>query len=285
MTYLEEYKSRMDEALQIHARSYLPENPLSQATRYAILNGGKRTRSAIVLMVADALGQSFNPMQAAIGIEVFHCASLVADDLPCMDDDDMRREKPSTHKAFGEGLALLASYALIADGYGCIARCCAANPELSPRVCQIALDCAAHNTGLQGATGGQFLDLCPPNLKEETIRDIHHKKTTSLFEIAFVYGWLFGGGSIEKVSEIKSLAASFGMAFQIADDIGDQEQDAEHPERVNYAARLGEEKALSALQVELSLYEDKLKALELNTPALRSLADLLAKRQPTQPLA
>lgn len=273
---LESYQVRVDGLLRRHVQRYTPKTPLSSACAYAVLNGGKRLRPVIALMLADALGKGGKVDEAAIGIEVFHCASLVADDMPCMDDDDMRRDQPATHKAFGEGLALLASYGLISDGYECIARCSAENAQLDPKSCQLALECASKNTGLCGATGGQFLDVLPPDsLTEEVIREVHQKKTVSLFEIAFVYGWLFGGGNLERLEEVKELAGAFGMAFQIADDIGDREQDAENERAVNFASRLGIQAAVDAVKEELDTYRKKLVELGVDTEALTFLASLV----------
>ena len=143
-----------------------PKNEVRDACEYALLNGGKRFRPALVLMIAKALGHGVDVIPAAIGIEYFHTASLIADDLPCMDNDDERRHKPATHRVYGEAVALLATYALIAAGYSCLAQ----NAHLiknshhpfasqSDRICVLALENATINTGLLGATGGQFLSF------------------------------------------------------------------------------------------------------------------------------
>jgi len=247
---------------------------LRDACDYALTNGGKRIRPALVLMIADALGKQRDATQAALAIEYFHTASLVADDLPCMDDDDARRNKPSVHKVYGEAAALLVSYALIAAGYACIEKGTKKLPN-GDRVCALALENATYNTGLHGATGGQFLDLYPPNLEETTLREIIHKKTVSLFEIAFVFGWLYGGGDPRQLFLVKCAAAHFGMAFQIADDLGDVEQDAENGRVVNYANLYGHARALEIVQEELELYKQALKALNLHAPALYDVADEL----------
>lgn len=255
---------------------------LNEACGYALLNGGKRFRPALVFMVADALGQNRDVLNAALAIEYFHTASLVADDLPCMDDDEERRNKPTVHKVYGEAMALLVSYALIAEGYGAIAHGFQSNAQTTLekgesgfKIIAMALENAAFNTGLSGATGGQFLDIFPPDLSEATMREIIHKKTTSLFEIAFVFGWLFGGGDSGDLSLVKVCASHFGLAFQVADDLGDVEQDLKNGRKVNMAGVFGVERAVKILEEELSGYRVALKRLKIDSSALLGLATSL----------
>ena len=246
-----------------------PSSPLRDACEYALMNGGKRLRPILVYLVAEALGNKNDVSQPALAIEYFHTASLVADDLPCMDDDDVRRTQPSAHKVYGEAAALLVSYALIAAGYGCLEK--GAHIPNGERICTLALANATYNTGLFGATGGQFLDIYPPDLTEATLREVIHKKTVSLFEIAFVFGWLYGGGAEEQLPLVKKAASHFGMAFQMADDIGDVEQDAANGRVVNMAAVFGIEQTQKWVQEEVELYRATLQELKLNSPALLNL--------------
>lgn len=249
-----------------------PKSLLRDACEYALTNGGKRLRPAITLLVARALGQGADVTPAALAVEYFHTASLVADDLPCMDDDDERRAKPSVHKVYGEAMTLLVSYALIAAGYACYSK----NGTLVKRgdlLCRLVLENATYNTGLWGATGGQFLDLSPPDLSLATLRDVLHKKTVSLFEIAFVSGWLFGGGSIESLPTVKQAASHFGMAFQIADDISDLVKDVQNGRIVNFAAVFGIEAAQNMLREEIEGYQATLRALKLDSPELIAFSE------------
>lgn len=195
------YRNQIDALIKNRLSLFGEKSPLREACAYALLSGGKRWRPLIVLVVADAIGKQADVSFAAMAVECFHTASLIADDLPSMDDDDIRRERPSVHKQFGEGVALLASYALIAIGFECIAKnvetiksASAILANQSDLLGTLALQNAAFNTGLRGAVGGQLLDLTPPNLSLETLKEVIHKKTSSLFEISFVFGWLFGGG-------------------------------------------------------------------------------------------
>jgi len=245
------YRERIENQIQQHISSLGPKTLLRDACEYALMNGGKRFRPALVYMVADALDKGLDPSYSALAIEYFHCASLVVDDLPCMDNDDVRRGQPATHKKFGESTALLVSYALIAAGYEAIAK----NSEsFSGDVCRLAVECASYNTGLAGATGGQYLDVYPKDLSLEALREVLQKKTVSLFEISFVFGWLYGGGNQKELNQIKKAAEHFGMAFQIADDLGDQEQDTKNGRLVNFAVVFGETQAKELLKQEITAF-------------------------------
>lgn len=277
---------------KIHQKiSLFPETGrLKEACEYVLLNGGKRFRPALVFMVAEALGQHADVSEAALAIEYFHTASLVADDLPCMDDDDERRNKPSIHKVYGEAIALLTSYALIAEGYGAIAACLPSFIQTWPdkategaQIVIMAMENATFNTGLSGATGGQFLDILPPDLSEKTLREVIHKKTTSLFEISFVFGWLFGGGDPKKLSLVKQCASHFGMAFQVADDLGDVEQDFKKGRKINMAGVFGVEKALKIFEEEIASYRSHLEMLRINSSALLDLATSLESKANLHP--
>lgn len=282
---LNPYKLRIEKLLAENIHSLGPKTVLRDACEYALLNGGKRFRPALVLMIADALGNPVDVSQAALAIEFFHTASLVADDLPCMDDDDERRDRPSLHKAYGEGVALLVSYALIAEGYGCLAKN-AHDVRRAPvnfaadadRICVLALENATYNTGLAGATGGQFLDVFPPDLTLATLREVLHKKTVSLFEISFVFGWLFSGGKIEQLDRLKKAASHFGMAFQIADDLGDMDQDIKNERKVNVANVCGKEVAKEMFFDEVSSFQSQLRALGIDSKPLVNLAEILLRQ-------
>jgi len=243
--------------------------------------GGKRLRPLIVLMVADALGFGLDVWPAALSVEFFHTASLIADDLPCMDDDDVRRSRPSLHKVFGESVAILASYTLIAEGYGCIWKC-SENMRKMPKFAGLAeraalscLEAATRCAGIQGATNGQFLDLYPPDLKLETIQKIMIQKTVTLFEISFTFGWLFGGGNPAELSAIRECAYHLGMAFQISDDLEDLDQDGGG---INIAKVLGREAAVSLFEKETALLKDSLKGLGLWTAPFQELFHQLSGR-------
>lgn len=282
---LSQYQKLIESKIQKSIPSFSDKNKLRNACEYALMNGGKRLRPALSLMIAEALDQKADVSEAALSIEFFHTASLVADDLPCMDDDDNRRAMPSVHKMHGEAIALLVSYALISAGYAGIA----ANGKTierqklhfsnqSDRLIALALENATFNTGLQGATGGQFLDIFPPDLSLPTLREVIHKKTVSLFEIAFVFGWLFGGGKPDLLPLVKQSASHFGMAFQIADDLSDREQDLQNGRTVNLAAVFGVSAAKEMFHEEILGYQNSLKELRIDSKELKSLSDWLSSQ-------
>lgn len=275
---LEPYKQYIDQLLHANMTGLGPPSPLREACEYALRNGGKRFRPALVLMIAKALNYQVDVSQAALAIEYFHTASLIADDLPCMDNDDERRNKPTTHKVYGESIALLATYALISAGYHCLVKNSRALKESkhplahqSDHLCVLALENASINTGILGATGGQYLDIDPPDLTLETIRDVIYKKTVTLFEISFVFGWIFGGGDLTKLAQVKKAAYHFGMAFQIADDIDDREQDLAHDHPMNVAIQCGIKGAIDLFHEEIHQFQQLQRELELDSADLQAL--------------
>lgn len=275
---LKPYQELIEEKLKGAIPQLGPQSLLRDACEYALLNGGKRFRPALVLMIAKAIGLNADVSGAAIAVEYFHTASLIADDLPCMDDDSERRSKPSLHKAYGETIALLATYALISAGYANLVK----NGEHlkgtshpyadnTDRLSSIAVENVSYNTGLFGATGGQFLDLSPPDLTLPSVREILNKKTVTLFEISFVLGWTYGGGPLELIPALKKAATHFGMAFQIADDISDMIQDSEHNHPLNIANICGRDQALMMFHEEMDEFQKIIKDLPLDTRELAAL--------------
>lgn len=279
--------SQRDRIEQEIAKSLLSlgeKSKLRDACEYALTNGGKRFRPLIVLMVAEALGHGLNVYEAALSVEFFHTASLIADDLPCMDNDDERRDKPSLHKVYGETIALLASYALITAAFEKIHRNALLMKEAGPpfsafsdRACMIALESAAHCSGIRGATGGQFLDLFPPSNSLETVRQVIYQKTITLFEVAFVFGWVFGGGNPTELSKVKKAAYHLGMAFQVADDIGDMLQDEKKQREISMARLIGKERALLVFEEEMRHFKKHLQDLKILSPSFEKMSDMLIK--------
>ncbi|NGX57200.1 MAG: Farnesyl diphosphate synthase [Chlamydiae bacterium] len=270
------YQDRIEQQIQTITTQLGPASPLRDACEYALLSGGKRFRPALVLMIAETLENHVDASYAALAIEAFHTASLIADDLPCMDNDDERRNQPSLHKKYDETTALLASYAMIAAGYELVSQ---NSLQLNdPERGLIAIQITSKNTGLHGATGGQYLDINPPHLTKEVILDVIQKKTVSLFEIAFSYGWIFGGGDLKSLPLVKKASEHFGMAFQITDDIGDTEQDIVNGRQINLANFLGHEEATKMFHVELKKFEECVGELGLGGSGVAFLEELLSHR-------
>lgn len=263
MKLLSDYRQVIDESLPAILTQLGPPSPLRDVCDYALSTGGKRFRPTLVLMIADAQGKGMDATFAAAAIEAFHTASLIADDLPCMDNDDKRRDHPSVHIKYDESTALLASYALIAAGYELLAL--NARSLNDPERGLIAVQITSQNTGLRGACMGQYDDLSPSEVTQEVILDVIKKKTVTLFEIAFCYGWIFGGGELSDLPLVKKAAEHFGMAFQIADDLGDTSQDVINGRSINLANFLGKDQALQLFHVELQKLEECLKQLKCSS--------------------
>jgi geranylgeranyl diphosphate synthase, type II len=274
-TSLEAYRIKIVQELEKAIEQMGEKSQLRDACAYALLNGGKRLRPLIVYLIAEAFQSTRDVAPAALSVEFFHTASLIADDLPCMDDDDMRRNQPSLHKAFDESTALLASYTLVAAGYGAIyeesRRIKEKEPEAAAEIDAItvlSLEATTRSAGLHGATHGQFLDLFPPDATVETLLTIIQEKTATLFEIAFVLGWLFSGGDKKRLDEVKLCARHLGIAFQIGDDYQELLQDENS---MNIARILGPEKAKAQIEEEMQAFISGLKALGLWTEAFCAL--------------
>lgn len=196
-----------------------PES-LHRAMRYAVLSGGKRLRPLITLALAEAAeGNAESALGAACAVEFVHCFSLIHDDLPTLDDDDLRRGLPTVHIAFSEPIALLAGDALFALAFETLAKA-----EAEPGVRAQALALLAECSGTRGMVGGQTVDVESENgvADLKTVEWIHRRKTGALIEAAAGLGALFGGGEPDDVGRARRYGAELGLAFQIADDVLDE---------------------------------------------------------------
>ncbi len=229
-TYMAHTKSLVEAALD----EILPaaeERPgiLHQAMRYSVFSGGKRIRPILCISAWQACAgtQDFSAAipphlcHAASAIELLHTYTLVHDDLPCMDDDDLRRGKPTAHKAFGEANALLAGDALLTLALETTAR---ADLELAHGHASLEL---ASASGSQGVVGGQVEDLASigQSVTRETVDFIHENKTAKLFRAATRIGADFAEASPEQREALSTFGEHLGIAFQILDDLIDDEQD------------------------------------------------------------
>ncbi len=199
---------------------------LHDAMRYACLNGGKRLRALLALASASALGgDPRRALRPALALEIFHAYTLVHDDLPCMDDDDMRRGRPSTHIAFGEANALLAGDALLTLACQWMAECHAPLPH-PPAALVLELTRAG---GSQGVVGGQVEDLAAENSPPDEARllYIHTEKTARLIACACRVGAICAGACEHRVDALGRFGLHLGLAFQILDDILDVTQGSE----------------------------------------------------------
>lgn len=193
---------------------------LGQAIRYALLAPGKRLRPALVLMAAEAAGGATRTaMPAAIAVEMIHAYSLIHDDLPSMDDDHLRRGRPTVHVAFDEATAILAGDALQAMAFRTLARGAA-----EPAVAVEAIDLLATAAGPESLVGGQCEDLAAEKQGPQTLQrleSIHRRKTGALIAASVDLGVLFAGGARSTRQALANYAKDLGLAFQVVDDLLD----------------------------------------------------------------
>ncbi len=189
------------------------------AMRYSLMAGGKRIRPVLSLGVCEMLGGDINQaMPFACALECIHTYSLIHDDLPCMDNDDLRRGKPTCHKAFGESTALLAGDALLNRAFEIMAEA-----KVSPDITVAVMKEVSYFAGTEGMIGGQVVDLDSEGKKisKEKLMYIHENKTGALIKAAAIIGAICGKATEEEKSQILLYAENLGLAFQIKDDILD----------------------------------------------------------------
>lgn len=266
-----------------------PDGPvparLLETMKYAVLGGGKRARPLIAMACAKAVGgkpSSALPMGCAI--EFIHAYSLVHDDMPCMDDDDMRRGKPSVHKAFGEDMAVLCGDALQTLAFSVLTE---TNEGVSAAQSLKLVRVLADASGAAGMVGGQVYDMAAaskkPSLEEVSV--LHAMKTGALFRAACLGGAIAGGASEEDAKRMDRFGRLVGRAFQVIDDILDLEE-AEgatetgdiHEDHVSLAVRLGIDEARAEAQTLTTEAVELAASFGAAGDDLRAFAQLLQDR-------
>lgn len=228
MDFTEQYKNyiqMLENALDVFVseRKNL-QNTVYKAMRYSLLGGGKRIRGVLCLAACEAAGgKAEDAVPIACAVEMIHAYSLIHDDLPSMDNDDMRRGKPSCHKAFGEAMAILAGDGLLSLAFETVIKN-APDAALAWR----ALRVLAEGAGPEGMLGGQVVDIESENceIDMETLNYLHSHKTGALIKAACVAGGITGGGNDEFIKALEKYAENIGLAFQIQDDVLDVEGSA-----------------------------------------------------------
>jgi farnesyl diphosphate synthase len=214
---------RVEQALERWVPTSAPAG-LGQAMRYGVLDGGKRLRPLLVLAAAQAVqGAAEAALRAAVAVELIHAYSLVHDDMPCMDNDVLRRGKPTVHVRYGEAQAMLAGDAMQALAFEVLTPDEAAvAPALQARLCSLLARAAGH----AGMAGGQAINLASIGLvlDEHTLRDMHHRKTGALLKASVLMGASCGSASPHVWAALADFGAALGLAFQVVDDILDVTQ-------------------------------------------------------------
>ena len=281
------YKSHIEAFLRDwYARFHTePQKELFDAMEYSLLAGGKRLRPVFAYEFCRLCGSQWEfaaPFAAAV--EMIHTYSLIHDDLPCMDNDDFRRGRPTNHKVYGEAMAVLAGDALLTDAFAVASTAVLPDPRDMGFAISVLSECA----GSLGMVGGQVLDINAEEREctEDEILNIQSRKTGALINAACVLGVIAGGGSEEQLSAASQFAAALGLAFQIRDDmldvIGTEEEMGKGvgtDENKNTFVRLyGLEKCEELVQHYTQIAIDALDVFE-NTEFLIALAKSLTDRR------
>ena len=269
---------------------------LGDAMRYAVLNGGKRLRPLLVMAACDAVhGNPQAALRAACSVELIHAYSLVHDDMPCMDNDVMRRGKPTVHVKFGQAMALLAGDALQALAFELLTPADASVDDATQaRLCRMLAQAA----GFQGMAGGQAIDLASIGLplNSAQLHEMHRLKTGALLQASVLMGASCGQASVAVQVALSSYGAAVGLAFQVVDDILDVTADSATlgktagkdaaQEKPTFVSLMGLQASKDYAQTLLAQAFSSLSSLDKlgangfhNTNALRALADMLVNRQ------
>lgn len=283
---LQEYIKEKREVINRALDRYLPDEnkepkSLHQAMRYSVFAGGKRLRPILAIASFEAVGgRGKTILPVACALELIHTYSLIHDDLPCMDNDDLRRGKPTLHKVYGDGMAVLAGDALHALAFELLLR--AKNPQVVLEV--------AKAIGTEGMIGGQVKDLEAEGKKVslKKVEYIHTHKTGKLLRASVRAGAILGGADKAALSALSGYGEKFGLAFQIVDDIldvvgkeeviGKKKGSDKANSKATYPAVIGLEKSKALARGLLTQAKRRVTILKSNSWVFEKLADYVYER-------
>ncbi|KAL3725863.1 hypothetical protein ACJRO7_030838 [Eucalyptus globulus] len=288
--YMLEKVNRVNTALDA---SVLLRPPLKihEAMRYSLLSGGKRVCPVMCIAACELVGgQESMAMPSACAVEMIHAMSLIHDDLPCMDNDDLRRGKPTNHKVFGEDVAVLAGDALLAYAFEHIV---VETKGVPPKRIVRAIFELARLIGPEGVVAGQVVDIRSEGMTDvglEQLEFIHLHKTAALLEASAVLGTIMGGGLNEEVEKLQNFARCIGLLFQVVDDILDVTKSSQElgktagkdllTDKLTYPKLIGVEKSREFAKKLNKDAREYLSGFDIAKAApLMALADYIAKRQ------
>lgn len=285
--YLQEWKQEVETATRrLIGEASMPER-LFQSMTYSLEAGGKRIRPALLYAVLDTYGRPRAlGHEAAVALEMVHTYSLIHDDLPAMDDDDVRRGRPTNHRQFDEATAILAGDALLTDAFRILAQA-----ELEPAKSVALIARFSEAAGSAGMVGGQLDDMLAEKragVSLSTLQSIHERKTGALLVYALEAGAILADAPVADRQALVRFGRHLGVAFQIQDDILDVEGDEaligkrvgsdEGNDKATYPKLLGLDGAKQALEREVLASEAALAELSVETPRLRELLDFVVQR-------
>jgi geranylgeranyl diphosphate synthase type II len=285
--YMDELRLKVDEYLIDSLKRFKKDNPLFDAMHYSVKYGGKRLRPVLLLMLLESFNIEIEAgMSSAVALEMIHTYSLIHDDLPAMDDDDMRRGKPTNHKIYGEALAILAGDALLTDAFRMIAE----DPALDAGTKIELVMFLSASAGSTGMIAGQVLDIEAEKntVGLDALKKIHQLKTGRLIEFAAVAAGLISKQPLEVMANLSAFAQHLGLAFQIKDDILDVEGDTniigkavgsdESRGKSTYVSLLGLTGAKEMLAIEIANALKALDELPVMTERLKDLTLYVGNR-------
>ena len=288
-TFLKESKTFVEEKLVSYANELQCPNVLREAMAYSLEAGGKRLRPLLLFATLQAFGKERNlGVGAACALEMIHTYSLVHDDLPCMDDDDLRRGKPTNHKVFGEAMAVLAGDGLLTYAFQVIMAYGQKEISAEKKV-RLVLE-LAKAAGPEGMVGGQVADMEAEGkrLTIDELEYIHKHKTGKLLEFAVLAGAILSDATEEQEEKLLTFAKYIGLAFQIRDDILDVEGTEEEigkpigsdvsNEKSTYTTLFTVDRAKDILEETIAEAKGAISSLQLQDEYLLSICDLIAKR-------
>lgn len=283
------YRSILEEELKRKTKILNAPASIKDAMLYSLEAGGKRIRPLLVFATINAFNRDeLIGLDIAVAIEMIHTYSLIHDDLPCMDDDDLRRGKPTNHKVYGEALAVLAGDALLTYGFQIITEI--PNEIISADKKLELIKELAKSAGTEGMVGGQVADMEAEgkSLELKDLEYIHIHKTGKLLAFSVLAGAILSDANEQQKLCLSSFAHHLGLAFQIQDDILDLEGDQEligkpvgsdqHNNKNTYPSLLTIEGARKSLHNHISEAKRNLKEVELDTILLEEITDLIASR-------
>ena len=282
----------VDAALERFCARHLgdAEPAVAEAVRYSLVGGGKRLRPILVLSAYEAAGGRDDAVDLAAAVEVIHAYSLVHDDLPCMDDDEVRRGRPTVHRAFGVAAATAAGLAMVPLAVLCVTDA-ARHLQLPARVRSTIVRELMHASGAAGMIGGQLLDLAGEGLglTLTQLEHVHRLKTGALIRAAARVGGLAAGADAPRLAALDRYGAAIGLAFQIADDVLDVTSTTAELGKTagrdvalgksTYPALLGVEGAVARASALADEACESLDAVGMLTPRLRFLARFSVERR------
>lgn len=266
----------------------VPPQTIHKAMRYSLFAGGKRIRPVLCIAAAEAVSDSPVGVESvAITLELIHTYSLIHDDLPALDNDDLRRGMPTCHKVFGEAMAILAGDALLTLAFEVLSRI----PTTAERRAALVRELATASGTVGGMIGGQVHDLEGEGVRPtaELLESIHRAKTGALLRASLRMGAIFAGADEEQLSALSSFGEHAGLAFQIVDDVLDVEESSEslgktagkdaEQQKITFPAVYGLERSRAMAEEERLGAHLALQSFDERAERLRELADLIVRRK------